>query len=340
MHSDLILVIPVYNDWESVQMVIRRVELQYGSTYSLQYVLVNDSSIQEPDVALWVRTNTPVLILELSRNMGHQKAIATGLSYVNEHFKADHVIVMDADGEDRPEDIQHLLDCATEFNGVIFAKRTKRSEGLFFRIFYRLYKLVFVLLTGKTISFGNFCLVPSKYLRKMVHVSDIWNHFSGGVIRSGIPYTAVATTRGKRYFGQSKMNFARLILHGLSAVAVYADFMSVRLILLSFLMVITTILGIAAVIGVRLFTTLAIPGWATFTVLGLGILFFLALLMGLFLLFNVLTLKTQRGIIPAKDYKDFITDVKQVNTPAMQSQSLTKKEMIPAKDLPGRKKYE
>lgn len=318
MHSDLVFVIPVYNDWESVQLLVQKTVALYGNTCSLQFIIVNDSSNQEPNENLLTGIGYPVFILELSRNLGHQKAIAAGLAYVNDHCKAKQVIVMDSDGEDRPEDVRHLLDAASAFNGVVFAKRAKRSEGAFFRLFYSLYKFVFVLLTGKRISFGNFCLVPSKYLRKMVHVSDIWNHFSGGIIRSGIPYTAVATVRGKRYFGESKMNFTRLILHGLSAVSVYADLMSVRLIFLSFILTIATLAGMMAVIGVRLLTTLAIPGWATFTVLGLGILFFLALLMGLFLLFNVLALKTQKMIIPAKDYKDFIIECRELDSGSKQ----------------------
>jgi glycosyltransferase involved in cell wall biosynthesis len=312
MQTDLILVLPVYNDWESVQVLLQKTEAALATTYSLQYILVNDSSVQEPEPSMFVGLKYPVLLLELSRNMGHQKAIAAGLAYANDHCKSNYIVVMDSDGEDQPEDIDRLLQKAIPFNGVVFAKRTKRSEGFFFRLFYRIYKFVFVLLTGKKISFGNFCVMPVKYLRKIVHVPDIWNHFSGGVLRSGIPYTAIATERGKRYHGESKMNFTRLILHGLSAVSVYADFMAIRLILLSFFLIVATIAGIIGVAFVRLFTELAIPGWATFTVLGLGILFFLALLLGLFLLFNVLTMKTQKTIIPAKDYMDYIITVKTI----------------------------
>src|SRR5690606_20260792 len=122
-------------------------------------------------------------------------------------------------------------------------------------------------------------------VRKMVHVSDIWNHFSGGIIRSGLPYATEATQRGKRYFGESKMNFTRLILHGFSSVSVYADFMAMRLMILSFFLIAVTFTGIIVVALIRFLTDLAVPGWATFTVLGLGILLFLALFLAFFLLF-------------------------------------------------------
>lgn len=312
MKPDFLFIIPMYNDWESVQQLQAAVEQSLPSESKLLFLIVNDSSENELNETEYIVLRNKTMILELSRNMGHQKAIAAGLSYANEHLQAKQIIVMDSDGEDRPEDIQKLIAQAGSFKGIAFAQRTKRSEGFLFRFFYRIYKFVFVLLTGKSISFGNFCLIPEKYLRKIVHVPDIWNHFSGGIIRSGIPYTAVATVRGKRYHGESKMNFTRLILHGLSAVSVYADFMAIRLILFSFLLIVVTVIGILAVAFVRLFTHLAIPGWATFTVLGLCIILFLALLLGLFLLFNVLSMKTQKTIIPAKDYKDYLFDVKTI----------------------------
>jgi glycosyltransferase involved in cell wall biosynthesis len=312
MQRDLVIVMPVYNDWESANRLLQDIEAATDASQRLCFVLVNDASFSEPVADAYEALRSEVVLVELSRNMGHQKAIAAGLAYVNDHLQAPHIVVMDSDGEDKPADIDRLLQRARNFHGVVFAQRTKRSEGFVFRLFYQLYKAVFTLLTGKKISFGNFCVLPGKYLKKVVHVPDIWNHFSGGVLRSGIPYTAVPTERGKRYHGESKMNFTRLILHGLSAVSVYADYMAIRLILLSFLLIVLTVAGIFGVAFVRLFTEMAIPGWATFTVLGLVILLVLALLLGLFLLFNVLTMKTQKTIIPAIDYRDYVVETRQI----------------------------
>jgi len=309
MKSDIIIVIPVYNDWESLHQLLTEIEKSIGEGFTRQYIIVNDSSETEPALSDFPIINSPVILLEANRNIGHQKAIAAGLAYANDNCEIDYCVVMDSDGEDKPDDINTLINTSKNVNGVVFARRSKRSEGLLFRLFYGIYKIIFFLLTGKQISFGNFCIIPQKYLSKIVYVPDIWNHFSGGIIRSGIPYTSVSTKRGIRYFGKSKMNFVKLILHGLSAVSVYADFMAVRLILLSFFLIIFTLIGIFIVAFIRLFTHLAIPGWATFTVLGLGIILFLAFLLGLLLLFNVLSMKTHKPVIPAKDYKDYIIEV-------------------------------
>ncbi len=193
MQSDLIVVIPVYNDWESLHVLLQEIEKNIIDAYSRQYIIVNDSSEIEPELSSFPKLNCPITLIEAYRNMGHQKAIAAGLAYVNENWKGDYCVVMDSDGEDRPSDIDILLDKSKETGTVIFAQRAKRSEGSWFKFFYKFYKLLFLLLTGKKINFGNFCIIPERHLRKIVHVPDIWNHFSGGIIRSGIPYKAVAT---------------------------------------------------------------------------------------------------------------------------------------------------
>jgi glycosyltransferase involved in cell wall biosynthesis len=311
MQHKIAILTPVFNDWNAASQLIHNIIDAYKDTFELHFIVVDDSSTEKSDFNHY-KNEIDISVIEMTRNMGHQKAIATGLSYINDHIEADFVIVMDSDGEDQPDTIKDLLSIASKNNQIVFAKRTKRSEGLLFRIFYNLYKLIFLLLTGQKISFGNFCAIPFTYVHKIVQVSDIWNHFSGSIIRSGIPYTSEPAERGKRYHGNSKMNFPRLILHGLSAVSVYADIMAVRLILVSFFLIACAVVGIFAVASVRLFTDLAIPGWATFTVLALVILLFLSLLLGLLLLFNVLIMKTQKQIIPAKDYKDFILKVTKI----------------------------
>jgi glycosyltransferase involved in cell wall biosynthesis len=313
MSIDYLFVIPVYNDWESLYHLQKRTEELISPETKMQFLVIDDSSEEPCPADRFADLRSTILILELSRNMGHQKAIAAGLSYAQDHIQPRKLIVMDSDGEDRPEDLPALLLRSSGYKGIVFAKRSKRSEGWVFLQFYRLYQLLFVILTGKKINFGNYCLIPHQYLRKLVHVPDIWNHFSGGIIRSGIPYTSFPTERGKRYFGESKMNYTRLILHGLSSISVYADLMAIRLIIFSVILIILTLAGILVVSFIRLFTQLAIPGWATLTVISLGIILFLALLLGLILLFNVLAMKTQKNIIPARDYADFIYNVQIIN---------------------------
>jgi polyisoprenyl-phosphate glycosyltransferase len=165
---------------------------------------------------------------------------------------------------------------------------------------------IYRLLTGKKINFGNFCAIPFKKVNNLVFVSDIWNHFSGGIIRSRLAYTSIDIDRGTRYHGKSKMNFFALVIHGLSAIAVYTDVLAVRILISTFGLITISLIGIFVVTGIRFFTPFAIPGWASFVVLSFLILIFQAFLISLLLLFNVLNYRTQRHFIPALEYKNFI----------------------------------
>jgi len=120
----------------------------------------------------------------------------------------DNVVVMDSDGEDRPIDINKLIESLDNNNSdkIIFAKREKRSEGFIFKFFYQIYKVIFYALTTQKLDFGNFSCIPRQFLSKVVSIPEIWNHYSGGIIKSKIPYVAVGTDRGNRYHGTSKMN--------------------------------------------------------------------------------------------------------------------------------------
>jgi hypothetical protein len=252
-------------------------------------------------------------ILHLNRNLGHQRAIAIALAHTAQNFPGHAVVVMDADGEDRPEDIPALVKRSEEFPGrIIFARRVKRSEGFAFRVYYRLYKLMYRVLTGSPISFGNFCFIPADLLKKLVFVSEIWNHFSAGVIRSKLPLMTIPTNRGQRIEGRSSMNLNSLVIHGLSAIAVHMETVAVRLLLATLGLILLSMGGMGAVLGVKFFTELAVPGWATNFSLGLIMISMLAFMISLFLAFLILTARTQKLFVPVADSAPYISRLEEV----------------------------
>jgi glycosyltransferase involved in cell wall biosynthesis len=306
------ILIPIYNDWESLKPLMERIRSATSAELfqQLRFTIVNDCSSLHMDYSLLPHA-APLTVIELGRNMGHQKAIAVGLSHIQYHSQADWVIVMDGDGEDKPEDVEKLIRHATENpDKIVFASRSKRHDKLVFRAFYACYKGLFRLLTGRRIFFGNFCIIPRPLLQNLVYYSEIWSHFSGGIIRSRLPYTSIPLERGRRFAGDSKMNFLDLMLHGLSSIAIYVDVISMRLLLMTVLLMLLSLAGMVVVLVIRLFTNLAIPGWATFAVLGFAIIALQAFLMSILLAFIVLHFKTQTLVIPTKDYGTFINDVK------------------------------
>jgi polyisoprenyl-phosphate glycosyltransferase len=309
------IVIPAFNDWEALLKLVNQIHaVSTSNGYQCSLVVVNDCSTRPvlEEIRAWKLL--PLEIVHLNRNIGHQRAIAIGITHARFQNAADFVMVMDADGEDKPEDIPALVNGAlANKEQIVFARRTKRQESRTFRFFYVIYKMVFRMLTGITIEFGNFCIIPSSILKNIIHVSEIWNHFSGGVIKSKMRYTSVPLERGRRLAGESKMNFPALIMHGMSAVSVHIETVAVRLLLFSVGLISLAVAGIIVVSSIRLFTPFAIPGWASFLVLAFSIIIFQAFLISLFLVFVVLTYRTQKHFIPATDYKDFIESIETIS---------------------------
>jgi len=305
------ILLPVFDDWTSTQSLVKEMKDNIPGIVwqNLHFILVDDASNQliPADFDL----PAPSDVLRLHRNLGHQRAIAIGLAYIVEHKKdGKAILVMDADGEDSPAGMMKLLNVADEKPGqIIFAARRNRNNSVLFKMAYQLYRTLFALLTGTRISFGNFCLIPFPLAKRLVYVSEIWNHFPGGVIRSRIPFVTVPVDRGTRIAGKSKMGSVPLILHGLGAISVHLETVTIRLLLFFLLLLLISGLGIITVVWFKLFTELAIPGWATSAFSGLALMFLQSLLTSLILIFIILNYRTQKQIIPAADYKDYLAEV-------------------------------
>ena len=306
MADQIIILIPVLNDKESLNSLLAElaVSVKEFSDSKFSALIIDDGS--SDSMKIDAPSEFSMTILHLLRNIGHQKAIAVGLAYIKENLSCDKVLVMDADGEDRPEDAVALLKESMNNPGkIIFAKRKSRQEGSGFRLFYSIYKFAFRVLTGKKIAFGNFLLMPKSMLDKVVYYSEIWNHIAGGILKAGLPYSSIITHRGKRYAGKSKMSFHSLLMHGLGAIAVFMDLIASRLLIFSLILIGFAILVILAVTGIKVFTDLAIPGWTSTVVSAMLIILLQSFLLSLFTIFLYLSSQSQRKFIPAHHYKDY-----------------------------------
>ena len=326
MSQKVVVVTPLYNDWDCLAFLLPQLKAVWAAhnaaatigsrpEFELQaVVVVNDCSSQSADFSAW-HTETDLRLVHLNRNVGHQKAISLGLSYTYDNLAADWVAVMDVDGEDKPEHIPLLLRAAaaTAGNCIVFSSRSERSEGVSFRFFYQIYKLLFRVLTGKRISFGNFCVIPGAILYKLIYSPYISHHFSGGAIKAKVPLQTLPLERGSRLAGVSKMNFVSLVMHGLNAVAVHIDTVSIRLLLFAVTIIGLLMLSLVVVVAVKLFTPLAIPGWATYVGLALLSIALQAFLLCVTLVFNILSYNRNKEFTPILDYQDYVYQVTEIN---------------------------
>ena len=218
-----IILIPLYNDWKSVSKLLDKINsLTENRDAELSVVIVNDASTESRSgLASNFKKIKSIKILNMKKNTMHQRCIAAGLKYICENENFDHVIIMDADGEDRPEEINDFLDRVQENPKMtITGNRFKRSEGIIFRILYEIHKLLTLVFTGKLIKFGNFSCLPNNHVKQLIQKPYLWNSYSSSVVRAIKERTFIPSIRGVRYVQPSKMNFLGLVFHSLAIISV------------------------------------------------------------------------------------------------------------------------
>lgn len=306
----LIIVTPVFNDWESFrQLACDLSDLAQAQNLNIRILAVDDGSNSTADDLTLSGADhlESVEVLRLVCNLGHQRAIAIGLVEARKMEDYDAVIVMDCDGEDRVSDIPSLLEEAAAHHGsLVVATRSSRTESLKFRVFYRVYKQLFYWLTGTRIDFGNFTLIPRDQLPSLTNSAGIWNHLAASICRSRLPFRRKPCARGYRYAGQSQMNFTSLLTHGLGAMSVFNDVILVRIIAAIALFMVVLLFGIGATLFIRFATDMAIPGWATAVSGLLTILLLQAFIIVFISVFMVLNLRTIKTVIPEMDAPQFL----------------------------------
>ena len=268
--SKITILIPIYNDWQSVFKLIKDINSQV-STLSDEFsvIIINDASIENrPEFSPDLNNLKSVQIINMKENKGHARCIASGLKYIYEKKEFDYVIPMDGDGEDRPEEIKNFIELTDQSEDKsIVGERIKRSESLFFKICYLFHKFLTLAFTGQSIRFGNFTCLSKITVEKMLNEKATWNSFSGSLKKVEKDLLSIPSIRGTRYFGPSKMSFFNLLKHSLSIISVFRKTVLIRsalfiifyiLIIKSYASIITSLPLVLLLIMIYSISTLAL----------------------------------------------------------------------------------
>ncbi len=303
-----IVVMPVYEDVEASTKLFQELRRTQGAATYI--VAVDDGSVRQPvDVAAISDAGLEGVVIRLRRNVGHQRAIAIGLSYVAENFGDDAVVIaMDSDGEDTPESITELVAGLNSADvDVVVATRKSRVESLKFKTFYIVYKMLFSLLSGRQISFGNFMAAKMPAVRRLASMQELWTHVAASVLGSKLRVQTCALDRGPRYAGRSKMNFVGLALHGFRALMVFAEDVLVRV---GIACVLVAGLSVAGGVIAMLLKALgfATPGWFSLA-FGILLLVFLQTAALTLIVLMLSGMIRSGGVLATSTYREFIHEV-------------------------------
>lgn len=264
----LSVVVPLFNEEEAVgELVGRTVEVCRRMGEPFEMIVVDDGSRDRTLERLLQlsRIHPELRVLRLSRNFGHMPALQAGVAAA----RGDAVVTLDGDLQDPPELIPRLVARWREGADVVVAERSVREESWLQRIgtgcFYWLLDRIADTPMPKQV--GTFGLMDRQVAETLRQMPERQRYFAGLRAWAGGRQAVVSYERPLRLHGKSRVGIgglfrlARLALVSFSKTPLrVASFLALGLSLL------LLSIGLSA-IGIRLFTNLAVPGWATTTAL-------------------------------------------------------------------------
>lgn len=222
---ELSVVIPCYNEEESIRELHRRVTgvCIAAPVSSYEIILVNDGSRDSTlDIMRAMAVEDPhLVVLDLSRNHGHQLALTAGLF----QSRGDHVLVLDADLQDPPELLMPMLERARAGVDVVYGKRDQRDGETAFKkfsahLFYRV--LSYLSDTNIPRDVGDFRLMSRRVVEEFKNMPEQHRFVRGMIAWVGFKQEAYSYQRAPRYAGETKYPFHKLIAFAFDAISSFS----------------------------------------------------------------------------------------------------------------------
>lgn len=262
------IVVPVYNESETIETFYDRATraLEGIDHCDHEIVFVNDGSSDDSHGKLsqLAAVDPRVCVLKFSRNFGHQIAITAGLDYA----RGDCVVVIDSDLQDPPEVIGAMVAKWREGFDVVYGVRAERDgEGkmklltasLFYRLLGRLTSIQI------PVDVGDFRLMSRRAVDQLKQLREKDRYVRGLVSWIGFHQTGVPYHRDRRYAGETKYPYRKMIKFALDGIT---SFSTAPLKLASWMGYITALLAILYLVSVfvQKLMGITVDGWATIMV--------------------------------------------------------------------------
>ena len=219
------VVVPVFNESEGIDAFYARATSALGAISSCDYeiLFVDDGSRDDSYRKLvgFAARDPRVRLIKLSRNFGHQIAITAGI----DHARGDCVVVIDADLQDPPEVIAQMVDKWREGYDVVYGLRADRAgEGRMklatAAVFYRLLKRMTRI--EIPVDVGDFRLMSRRATDELKQLREKDRFVRGLVTWIGFRQTGIPYHRDKRYAGETKYTYSKMIKFALDGITSFS----------------------------------------------------------------------------------------------------------------------
>ena len=270
---DLFIVVPCYNEEEVLHETNRRLAAllesleKEGRIRAGSILYVDDGSHDRTWklVEEFAASGSPVKGLKLAHNVGHQQALWAGLEYAAAH--ADVVVSIDADLQDNVESIREMVDYFNKGIDIVYGVRRERRTDSFFKkttaqLFYRLMSN----LGGEIIyNHADFRLMSRRAVEALMSYPERNLFLRGMVCSMGYPSAVVYYDREKRFAGESKYPFSKMLSFAVDGITSFSVRPLRYIVLLGLLFILISI--VAIIYGFLSYLEGdTIPGWTSLLV--------------------------------------------------------------------------
>ena len=267
---------PFFNESHGLLMFLDSLEAAFSKMDCMATFYLIDDGSTDDSVALVkeyaaVHSNMELHLISLEFNAGHQVAIYEGLKKATEE-NFDNYLILDSDGQDDPYLAPQLLDKSGY--DVVWVQRSSRSEGIYFKAGYLFYQVIYQIITGRKIDFGNYSLISHRTARYLL--VNRYVHYPTALIKSPFTKSFIKAKRLARIYGKSKMSTVNLVHHAFLSFVEDAEAVVNFFLKSMFVVFIFFLLSIGNVFYQKFITHTAILGWTSVTSIGLLNLVFIS----------------------------------------------------------------
>ena len=215
---------PLYNDWESLNILLKKIKEINLLNVKLKILIVNDNSSKKNKINfkkdIFFKS---IKIINLKKNFGHDRAIVAGLYYlIKKNILFNCVITMDSDGEDDPKYLSNIISLyKRKSDKIILCKRKSRNQNIFFKTFYYSHLSIIFIFAFKWLNYGAYNCLPKKKVFQLLNSKTIWGNYSASIAKLDLNNIYLNTNRSSRYVYPSKTSFKKLLLHSLTIMNVF-----------------------------------------------------------------------------------------------------------------------
>ena len=264
--NNLVILIPSYNDWDSLNVLIPKIHnVIKDLNKNISIIIINDgSTIKKKLIFKDKLCFNKIEILNLLENVQAQKAIATTLYYLKKKNYNGGIIIMDADGQDDPAKLPEIIGHSEKNpETVLTVNRLKREDSLLFKLLYEMHLLMVYIFTFKNLRFGVYSYMHAIHLNKVLSNNDLCNAFAGSIAKNFETKNIIYVDRKKRLLGRSQNSYLNLAYYSLSILSVF----KYRALIHSFIVLLILFL----LSDIKIFSLIFLTGFVVLLVFNLSI---------------------------------------------------------------------